>query len=529
MKLEPFTLPHFKAYTKLMLLDTGNQWILEPFQEEIASDIFSGNPETWVLIPEGNAKTTMMAGFGLYHLDFTDFAACNLAASSRDQAGILFEQARDLIDRSPGFNARFQVHEGLRVIKSKRHAGRIKVFAADERTGDGVIPTLCLLDELHRHKDLRLYRTWRGKLQKRPGAQIVAISTAGEPGTEFEDARKKIKQMAIEKSADGYHTRYRTRTTVLHEWQVPKDADVEDMEVVKGANPLQSITPQVLRDKRDSAAMTLTHWRRISCNQATRGEDTAITLEEWNRWYTTLDPLEALEADMDVGLDLGWKWDTTAATPMYELIRRVDAAGAPDDPIGEDEEVEHHFVLDAPKVLVPPRDGNSLDPNLIKLAFRQILKVHPIRRVVMDPDRGAEIAAWLETEENEDSYTGWCEEMGLDPEDFEPWPGVEVVPYSQKPQPMGIAYETFMETGRNGRLHQTGDETLQEHALNAIAKVAPDGSAKFDRPSSSRAPAGQRRRVIDALIASAIVVAVAEAEAGAGGDYVQSFDPEEFT
>ena len=33
---------------------------------------------------------------------------------------------------------------------------------------------------------MRLYRTWRGKLDKR-GGQIVVISTAGEPGGEFEE------------------------------------------------------------------------------------------------------------------------------------------------------------------------------------------------------------------------------------------------------------------------------------------------------------------------------------------------------
>jgi phage terminase large subunit-like protein len=57
--------------------------------------------------------------------------------------------------------------------------GRLQVFAADDRTGDGIIPGgIALVDELHRHRDLRLYRVWVGKLVKR-GAQIVTISTAG--------------------------------------------------------------------------------------------------------------------------------------------------------------------------------------------------------------------------------------------------------------------------------------------------------------------------------------------------------------
>jgi phage terminase large subunit-like protein len=89
---------------------------------------------------------------------------------------------------------RFRAYDGYRRIKCLRTGGRIQVFAADDRTGDGIIPGgLALVDELHRHRDLKLYRTWRGKLEKR-GAQLIAISTAGEPGGEFEETRDRIKK-----------------------------------------------------------------------------------------------------------------------------------------------------------------------------------------------------------------------------------------------------------------------------------------------------------------------------------------------
>jgi hypothetical protein len=51
----------------------------------------------------------------------------------------------------------------------------------------------------------------------------------------------------------------------------------------------------------------------------------------------------------------------------------------------------------------------------------------------MDPDRGAEIAEWLE-------------------EDL----GVEVVEHSQTHAPMALAYERFMEALRNGWLTHPG-------------------------------------------------------------------------
>jgi hypothetical protein len=125
---------------------------------------------------------------------------------------------------------RFKVFEGYRQIKSTVNGGRgIKVYAADKATGDGVIPyPYALIDEPHRHKDLGLYRTWKGKLRKR-GAQIVAISTAGEPGTDFEETRD-----ADPRRGDGARVPQRVPSAgggpsvVMHEFKVPKAEQAKD-------------------------------------------------------------------------------------------------------------------------------------------------------------------------------------------------------------------------------------------------------------------------------------------------------------
>jgi phage terminase large subunit-like protein len=480
--LRPFTTDHFRRYAGLMVLDTGDYWEPEPFQLEIVADVFSGLDEFWVVIPEGNAKTTLMSGVALYHGDYTPTAEVLMAAASRDQAGILFNQAAGFVDRSPGFRDRFQVFEGYRRIRCLRTGGRLQVFAADDRTGDGVIPTLGLVDEPHRARNLALVRTWRGKLQKR-GGQLGLLSTAGEPGTEFEDARARILADALEITRDGFHTRARGENAVLNDWSVPRDADVHDLEVVKQANPLSTITVDTLRKKHSSPTMTETHWRRFVCNQAVRGEETAVNPQEWGAlgWDGEIPAGETI----DVGLDLGWKHDTTAIVPLW----------IPD---------AEQRVFGVPVVLVPPRDGQFLEPAEIKAAFREMHERNPVRYVVMDEDRGAEIAAWLRDEL-----------------------GVTVVGHLQSHAPMVLAYDRFMEAVRNGWIRHPRDSEFTEHVLNAVAKVLPDGRARFDRPSTSRAATGQRRRVIDALVAAAMVHSVASAEMGFSGDFFFAFSDDE--
>jgi hypothetical protein len=182
------TIDHFRAYARLLVLDSGDQWEPERFQLDVVDEILKGIPEVWLDVPEGNGKTTLMGGVALYHADYTPDAIVPMAAASRDQTGILLNQAAGFVRRTPGMDRRFRVYEGYRRIDALRTRGRIQVFAADDRTGDGVIFTLALLEELHRHPDLRLYRTWHGKIEKR-GGQVVAISTAGEPGGEYENVK----------------------------------------------------------------------------------------------------------------------------------------------------------------------------------------------------------------------------------------------------------------------------------------------------------------------------------------------------
>jgi len=114
-----------------------------------------------------------------------------------------------------------------------------------------------------------------------------------------------------------------------------------------------------------------------------------------------------------------------------------------------------------------------------------------ITTVVMDPTRGAQMAAWI------------SEEIGA-----------EVVEHGQGNALAVLDYERFMEGLRHGWLRHVRDPGLTQHALNAVARLLPGGLTRFDRPSSSRR-GRQRMRRIDALAAAVMVYSVAVAELSA--------------
>jgi hypothetical protein len=54
-------------------------------------------------------------------------------------------------------------------------------------------------------------------------------------------------------------------------------------------------------------------------------------------------------------------------------------------------------------------------------------------------------------------------------------------------------------------LFHSGDQGLTRHALNATARLMPRGDSVFARPKESRTSQFQSHRVIDALVAAAMV------------------------
>jgi phage terminase large subunit-like protein len=475
---KPFTLDHFRAYTAPMILDSGDPFVLEDFQLEIVEDLLSGVDEMLVSMPESSGKTTLLSSIALYYCDFTPDASVVMAASTRDQALLLLGQARGFVKRTPGLSARFRTYEGYRRIDSKRSGGRIQVYSADAGGGDGVIYNLALVDEVHRHRSLELFRTWRGKNQKRPGGQFVSISTAGEPSSEFEDLRQRARTEAPVIVVNDRHIRAASPDMILHDFALRPDDDCEDLELVKRANPLSTVTVKSLAAKRASPSMTVAHWRRFVCNVATRVDEAAVGEAEW--MVAALDFERETGQSCDVGIDIGWKKDATAICPLFT--------------------VEAGHLLGTPSILTPPRDGSSLRPEQIYEALEAVHTRNPIQQAVFDPSAGGQlIAAWLE-----DTLR------------------VRVVEHSQKPEAMALAAERFLEGIRAGTLFHVGDPDLTRHVLNGVTKELPGGKVRFVRPHESRSSTGLNPlREIDALIAAAMVYSVAQSGTNYSGPLLE--------
>lgn len=473
---EPFTLTHWRIYAGALVLDNGEFWTPEPFQEAIVADLFAGYQQLWAILPEGNAKTTLLASLCLYYGDFTETAFIPIGAASREQAEIMYRQAEGFVYRSPQIASSFKCQEGYRRIKCLRTGGRIQVYAADDRTADGVIPGgLAAIDELHRLRHLALYRTWAGKLIKR-GAQLAAISTAGAPGSEFEETRARILAEATEIERDGCHVRAVAGDVVMHDWALPDRKLAKDFDLVAEANPLRSITPAVLERKRETATMSESHWLRFVCNIAARPEGQGILPDEWDRLG---EKSPAVEPGSRYGfLDLGWKIDTTGIGVINF------------------ESNERRVIL-APKAIKPPVDEGDI---VAALLDRQ-QEFEPVGWVY-DPNAGGQqMAQLLEKGEHPQQKA-----RGIGPIIF--------IEHSQSDGAMALAAQRFEEALRLGWIRHDGNAELRRHVLNAVKRALSGERFRYDRPSDAK---GERRAQFPIDLLTGVVMAHSVGVAGAGG------------
>jgi phage terminase large subunit-like protein len=294
----------------------------------------------------------------------------------------------------------------------------------------------------------------------------VALSTAGEPDSEFEDMRERIRGQADHREylgAHRSHLRAEGQKLVYHEWMVRDQEQARDLAVVKEANPLEHITEEYLAEK--LASLTLdygTDWLRLTCNIPTRSSEAAVPEADWDACYSELRIPEGVP--IAIGGDFAWLEDTTAIVPLWMKSRS-------------------ERVFGTPAILQPPGDGMMLDVAEVKAAILEIAERNPIDLAVLDPSKAQDIVQWLSAEL-----------------------GCTVVPRPQTNEFAVDDYNLWMQAVRERTICHDGDPTFRRHVLSAIRARLPGDRYRFDRPRTLRkARRDQRRIVIDALTAASMV------------------------
>ncbi len=137
--------------------------------------------EGYVEVPRKNAKSTLSSGLLLFMLsaDGEHGAECYSAATTRDQARIVFDDARAMADRTPDLRTYLGVAIMQHSLTVAHTASKAAPLAAEGSTLDGLNVHFAVIDELHAHKTRAVYDVIDTARGAREQSLLWNITTAG--------------------------------------------------------------------------------------------------------------------------------------------------------------------------------------------------------------------------------------------------------------------------------------------------------------------------------------------------------------
>jgi phage terminase large subunit-like protein len=179
-------LPHIKGeWAK-----AGGRIRLEPWQVFILTTVFGWAHKKTLLrrfrivyieVPRKNGKSTFSAGVGIYCAcaDGEEGAEVYSAATTRDQAKIVWNDAHSMVERSPGLKSHFGVTTSAFAISQLKTASRFQALSAEGNSLDGLNIHCAIVDELHAHRTRKVYDVLETPTGARSQPLIWNITTAG--------------------------------------------------------------------------------------------------------------------------------------------------------------------------------------------------------------------------------------------------------------------------------------------------------------------------------------------------------------
>jgi phage terminase large subunit-like protein len=305
---------------------------LEPWQCFILTTVFGWYRKdtggrryrrVYIEVPRGNAKSTLSSGVGLYCLsaDGEEGAEVYSAATKRDQAKIVFGDARQMLRKRPDFASKLGLVVNQNDLVHVKTNSKFVPLSRDYGSMDGLNVHLSIIDELHAHKDRGIYDVLETGAGKRHSSLLWNITTAGTDtsGICYEQRSYVVKLLSRVVEDDSYFGIIFT---------IDEDDEWTDPACWQKANPNWnvSVMPESfgqLATKAMQLPSAQSNFKTKHLNIWCQAETPWLDLKFWDRCY---DPEMNERALIDGGascfggLDLAATTDLAAYVKLYKVF-----------------------------------------------------------------------------------------------------------------------------------------------------------------------------------------------------------------
>lgn len=313
-----------------LLVHSKGEWASKPFtlepwqRDEIIRPLFGWKRTSdgtrryrraYIEVPRKNGKSSLAAGIALLLLfaDNEPGSEVYSAAADRDQAAIVFDEARRMVEASSHLANRAQVYK--RVVHVPETHSVYRVLSADAYTKHGLNAHGVIFDELHAQPTRDLWDVLTTSTGARRQPLVVAITTAGFDREsicwELHEYARQIKAGIIQDD---------TFLSVIY--AADEADDWLDPNVWAAANPNLGVSVKLdyLRNEARRAELTPAYqntFRRLHLNQWTQQDTRWLPLEAWDRCATPVNDALLNGAVCYGGLDLSSTWDLSSFVLVF--------------------------------------------------------------------------------------------------------------------------------------------------------------------------------------------------------------------
>ncbi|MDP2377774.1 terminase large subunit [Reyranella sp.] len=353
-------------------------------------------------VPRKNGKSLKLAGIGLFGLvcDLEDGAEIYSAATKKDQAKIIFDEAKRMVAKSPDLAAKIRRYKSNLSVDAT--FSKFEPLSADENTLDGLNPHFVLADELHKHRTRALFDVLDTAVGARRQPLIWIITTAGDDNPESVYANEneyatKILEGVIED--DGVFAFIAT---------IDKDDKWDDPAAWAKANPNLNVSVKLADLERQArkaskSPSALSAFKRLRLNVRSAAAERAIDMPEWAlNSAGKFDPADMLGRRCWAGLDLSSKIDISAYVKIFEplepggrypVVCRFWMPGDTLEKRSERDKVQYRRWVD--EGWIETTVGNVIDHSEIGTAVLKDMDHYDVQSVAYDSWNATQLAVSL--------------------------------------------------------------------------------------------------------------------------------------
>ena len=399
------------------------------------------------------------------------------AANDRDQAGIVYKFAKQLVEREPELRKKVDLVPSTKTMIGKRTGSIYRAVSAEAGTKHGYLPSLVIYDELAQAKGRELYDVLDTSFGAREEPLFITISTqSNDP--------QHILSKLIDDGLSGIDP-----SIICHLYAADEDCALDDETQWKKANPALD----VFRDREDLATSIRKAGRlpaeepkvrNFFLNQRVAPISTLISRAEWEACAGRVEFADG--EDVYLALDLSATQDLTALVmgSASDPLRVRPYFWKPQDELREHsnrdfgsgnlryvEWVENGYLLACP--------GRSVDPEMVATKIAELTERYKVRGLAYDRWRIKD----LMREFDRVGLEAHVEPGGNAEPKFgqQTLPGLRLVEWGQGFRDMAPAVDALMSAIADRKLVHPNNPVLTWNIANAVATMDPSGNRKIDK------------------------------------------------